>query len=107
MYKIVPSKFVTANEIAAAEQVHMSIFNAQAPSKITYPMTFITAKAYVDQLARGNALSQDKATALNAAMDKKNTKALKTYAATFRKDAASASPADAARMNALAEILSK
>jgi hypothetical protein len=107
VYKIMPSKFVTANEIAAAEQVHMSIFNAQAPSKIVYPMTFITAKAYVDQLARSNALPQDKATALEAAMDKKNTKVLKTYAATFKKDAASASPADAARMNALSEILSK
>jgi hypothetical protein len=107
VYKILPSKFVTANEIAAAEQVHMSIFNAQAPSKIIYPMTFVTAKAYVDQLARSNALPQDKAIALEAAMDKKNTKVLKTYAATFKKDAASASPADAARMNALSEILSK
>ena len=107
IYKIVPSKFVTANEIAAAEQIHMSIFNAQAPSKIAYPMNFITAKAYVDQLARSNALPQDKATALEAAMDKKNTKVLKTYAASFKRDAASVSSADAARMTALSEILSK
>jgi len=61
----------------------------------------------VDQLARSNALPQDKATALNAAIDGKNKKVLKTYAATFKKDAASASPADAARMNALSEILSQ
>ena len=107
VYKLVPSQFVTANEIAAAEQIHLTIFNAQAPSKITYPKTSLTAKAYVDQLARSNALPQDKATALNAAIDGKNKKVLKTYAATFKKDAAAASPADAARMNALSEILSQ
>ncbi len=107
VYKLVPTKFVTANEIAAAEQIHMSIYNAQTPSIIVYPKTMITAKAYVDQLARGSALPVDKATALLAAIDKKNTKVLKTYAATFKKDATSASPADAARMTALSEILSK
>ena len=107
VYKVLPSKYITANELAAAEQIHMTLYNAQTPSKIVYPATFITAKAYVDQLARSNALPQAQATALDAAMDKKNTKVLKTFAATFRKDAASASPADAARMTALADILSK
>ncbi len=107
VYKLLPSVFVTANEIAAAEQTHLSIFNAQAPTKIDYPRTIITAKAYVDQLARSKALPQDKATALQAALDKKNKKVLKTYAATFKSDAASASPADAARMTALAEILAQ
>jgi len=40
-------------------------------------------------------------------MDKKNTKQLKTFAASLEKDAATASPEDAPRMTALAEILKK
>jgi hypothetical protein len=75
---------------------------------ITYAPNFITAKAYVDQLARSSALPADKATALKAAMDKKNSKALKTFAAGLDKDAATASdPADKMRMTALAAILKK
>lgn len=107
VYKLTPTKFVTANEIAAAEQIHLNLYNAQLASKTVYPKTFITAKAYVDQLVRDNVLTQDKATALDAAMDKKNTKVLKTYAATFKKDSAKASPIDASRMTALAEILAQ
>lgn len=107
VYKLTPNKFMTANELAAADQIHMDLYNAQLASKTVYPKTFITAKAYVDQLVRSNALTQDKATVLFAAMDKKNTKVLKTYAATFKKDSAKASANDAARLNALAEILTK
>ncbi|MEZ2346659.1 LVIVD repeat-containing protein [Terriglobus sp. RCC_193] len=107
VYKLTPTKFVTANEIAAAEQIHLSLYNAQLASKTIYPRTFITAKAYVDQLVRSNALTQDKATALDAAMDKKNTRVLRTYAATFKKNSAKASPGDATRMTALAEILAQ
>lgn len=107
VYKLTPNKFMTANELAAADQIHMDLYNAQLASTIVFPKTFITAKAYVDQLVRSNALTQAKATALDAAMDKKNTKVLKTYAATFRKDSAKAPAADAARMTALAEILAR
>jgi hypothetical protein len=107
IFKLVPSKFVSQAEIDAATQIHQAEFNAQAPEPIVYPKNFITAKAYVDQLARSNALTPEKATALNAAMDKKNAKALKTFAASLDKDAASAQPIDASRMMALAEILKK
>jgi hypothetical protein len=106
IYKLVPSKFVTQDEINAATQIHLDEFNAQAPTKIVYPANFITAKAYVDQLARSNALTADKAMAMKAAMDKKKTKELKAFAASLDKDAATAtSPADATRMTALAAIL--
>jgi len=108
IYKLVPSKFVTADEIAAAEQVHLGEFNAQAPTKIAYAANFTTAKAYVDQLARSKALTDDKAAAIKVAMDKKNAKALKTFAAGLDKDAATATdPADKTRMTELAAILKK
>jgi hypothetical protein len=107
VYELVASKFVTQNEIAAAQQIHMTQFNAQAPSVIKYPETFITGKAYVDQLARSNALTPEKATALIAAMDGKNKKELKSFSASLTKQAATAAPADAARMTALVAILKK
>jgi len=108
VFKLTPSKFVSQAEIDAAQQVHQDEFNAQAPTKIVYPANFVTAKAYVDQLARTNALTADKATAIKTAMDKKNTKDLKAFAATLEKGAATAAtPADASRMTLLAEILKK
>jgi len=107
IFKLVPSQYVSQAEIDAATQIHLPEFNAQAPSKIIYPANFITAKAYVDQLARSNALTADKAAAMSAAMDKKNTKQLKAFAASLDKGAASAAPADKMRMLALAEILKK
>lgn len=107
VYKLTPNKFMTANELAAADQIHMDLYNAQLASTVVFPKTMITAKAYVDQLVRSNALTQAKATTLFAAMDKKNTKVLKTYAATLKKDSATASAIDASRMTALAEILAK
>ena len=108
VFKLTPSKFVTQAEIDAAQQVHLAEFNAQAPSKILYPSNFTTAKAYVDQLERSNALTADKATAIKTAMDKKSTKELKAFAATLDKGAATApTPADASRMTLLAEILKK
>jgi len=107
VYKLVPSKFLSQNEIDAATQIQMTQMNPQYQEKVVYPPTFVTGKAYVDQLARANALTSAKATALIAAMDKKKTKELKAFAATLNKDAATAQPADAARMTALAAILTK
>ena len=105
--KLVPGKFLTQNEIDAAAQVKLSELNVQNQPKIVWPDTPITAKAYIDQLARSNALTPDKVTALNAAIDGKKTKEMKTFAASLKKDAATAPSADADRMNALAEILKK
>jgi hypothetical protein len=107
VYQLVPTEFVSQAEMDAASQIHLPQFNAQAPTKIVYPPTFVTAKAYVDQLVRSNTLTAAKGTELTTAMDKKNTKVLKTYAASLSKDAATATPADQMRMTALAEILNK
>ncbi|CAN5683325.1 hypothetical protein BH10ACI4_BH10ACI4_04100 [soil metagenome] len=104
--KLLPSKYLTQNELDAAAQVHLAELNVQNQPKIVWPQNFVTARAYVDQLARSNALTPEKVTALNAAMDKKKTKELKTIAASLEKDASSAAnPADADRMHALAAII--
>ena len=105
--KLVPTKYLTQNEIDAAAQVHYAELNVQDQPYIDYPKTTLTAKAYVDQLVRDNVLTIDKAAAIDAAMDGKKTKEMKTFAASLDKDAATAAPADADRMKALSEILKK
>jgi len=114
VFKLVPNKYITQNEIDASNQVHFDELNVQNQPKITWPQNFVVARAYLDQLARGSALATPRITALNAAMDKaesshyqaKEVAQLKTLAASLEKDAGAAkTPADAERMRAVAEIM--
>ena len=56
VFKLVPSKYLTQNEIDAANQVQFAELNVQNQQKIVWPANFVVAKAYIDQLARSNAL---------------------------------------------------
>ena len=114
VFKLVPNKYITQNEIDASNQVHFDELNVQNQPKITWPQNFVVARAYLDQLARGSSLAAPRITTLNAAMDKaealhyqaKEVAQLKTLAASLDKDAAAAkTPADAERMRAVAEIM--
>jgi hypothetical protein len=110
----VPNKFITQNEIDAANQVHFDELNVQNQPKITWPANFVVARAYLDQLTRSNALPAQQIAALNDAIgkaeatpsDRKGSAQLKTMAASLEKDAVKAkTPADGERMRALAEII--
>jgi hypothetical protein len=114
VFKLTPNKFITQNEIDAANQVHFEELNVQNQPKVTWPSTFVTARAYLDQLTRSAALAPEKVAALNAAIakveashaDKKEVAKLRTMGASLDKDAAAAkTPADADRLRALAAIL--
>jgi hypothetical protein len=113
VFKLVPSKFVTQNEIDAANQVHFNELNVQNQPKITWPANFVVARAYLDQLTRSSALAPQRIAALNAAIasaeashSNKDVATLKSMGASLGKEAAAAkTPADAARMRAMAEIL--
>jgi hypothetical protein len=114
VFKLVPNKFITQNEIDASNQVHFDELNVQNQPKITWPANFVVARAYLDQLARGSSVTSQRLTALNAAIDKaeashydrKDVAQLKSLAANLDKDAGGAkTPADAERMRALAEIM--
>jgi len=116
VFKLVPSKFITQNEIDAANQVHFDELNVQNQPKITWPANFVVARAYIDQLARGGALAPQRIATLNAAMaevdasrsDGNGVADLKAMAVNLNKDAAAAkTPADAERMRALAAILNE
>jgi hypothetical protein len=114
VFKLVPNKFITQNEIDAANQVHFDELNVQNQPKITWPANFVVARAYLDQLTRNSALPPQRLTALNAAIaqveaspnDRKQATQLVTLGASLDQDAATAkTPADADRMRALAAIL--
>lgn len=54
---LVPSDNLSQNEIDAAKLIHFDIDNPQNQQKLVWPASFVVARAYVDQLARGNGLS--------------------------------------------------
>jgi len=115
VFKLVPNKFITQNEIDASNQVHFDELNVQNQPKITWPANFVVARAYLDQLSRSSALTSERIAALNAAIvkveasrsDRKEVAQLKAMAVSLDKDAGAAkTPADAERMRALAAIIS-
>ena len=114
VFKLVPSKFITQNEIDASNQVHYEELNVQNQQKITWPANFVVARAYLDQLTRSNAVPAERTAALNSLFAQveashrgaKEVAQLRTEAAALEKDSATAkTPADAERMRALAAIL--
>jgi hypothetical protein len=114
VFKLVPSKFLTQNEIDASDLVQLSEFNVQNQPKITWPSQLVVARAYLDQLGRSQALPAKRLDALNKAvvraqtskLGKKDVAKLQGMAASVEADGAGAkNTADAKRLHALAEIL--
>ncbi len=114
VFELTPTKFLTQNEIDAAKAVRVPELNVQNQQKFEWPAQLVVAKAYLDQLSRSQALPADRIAALQKAiqnaesshMNQSNLAKLKRMAPSLEKSAASAkSPADSARLHALADIL--
>src|SRR5438477_12644943 len=65
-----PSGLLSRNEIEAAKLVHLDYFNTQDQPKLTWPASFVVARAYVDQLARSNGLSVERVKAVRQELDR-------------------------------------
>ena len=108
VFKLVPTKYLTQNEIDAAAQVQLTELNVQDQPKITWPENSVTARAYLDQLSRDTSVSPQQATELNAALASKNGKKLKQMSKQLEAEASAAkTPEDATRMHALAKIMNE
>ena len=113
IFELTPTKFLSQNEIDAAKAVRVAELNVQNQQRMQWPKTLVVAKAYVDQLERSQALSSDQVTSLrqaiqsaeNSKLNKKDVTKLQTLAASVQSGASSKSADDAARLQALAEIL--
>ncbi len=57
IFELVPSGFISQNEIDAANTVHLDHLNPQGQPQFVWPASFALARAYVDQLERSNGLS--------------------------------------------------
>ena len=114
IFELTPTQFLTQNEIDAAKSVRVASLNVQNQQKLEWPANLVVAKAYVDQLERSQALPADRIAALRAAietaekshMNKSKVAKLSAMAPSLESSAASAkTPADAKRLQALADIL--
>ncbi len=113
-----PSDFLTENEIAAASLPHATVtFNAQQQTMFRWPAEPVVARAYLDQLARGDTLSaaqqQDLSEALDDAQEALDSGAndnavadrLEDLAEEYESASSSASGMEGSRLAALADTL--
>ena len=109
VFKLVPSKFLTQNEIDASDLVQFNELNVQNQQKITWPSQLVVARAYLDQLGRSQALPAKRiddltkavARAQTSKLAKKDVAKLQGMAASVEADATGAkNPADAKRLHA-------
>src|SRR6201991_46022 len=116
IFELTPTRFLTQNELDAANAVRVAALNVQNQEKIEWPRQLSVAKAYVDQLERSQALPADQIAALRqtigsaetSKMNKKDLAKLKSLAPSLEKTAAETkSAADSTRLKALAEILKR
>jgi hypothetical protein len=110
--ELTPSDLLSENELAAAKLVRFDEFNPQSQQKITWPASFVVARAYLDQLARGKGLGEARVSAARASIDAAEKlsgagrrSALNKLAASLERDARSAK--DGAKVRALAAVVRK
>jgi hypothetical protein len=101
-----PSAWLTQNELDAAKTVHFTELNVQSQPKLVWPASFVVARAYLDQLARGSGLASDKIASMRDALTKaeratgEQRRSVLT-ALTTQIDSFVSGAADAARVRAL------
>ncbi|HET9837826.1 MAG TPA: hypothetical protein VFR84_06290 [Candidatus Angelobacter sp.] len=114
VFELTPTKFLTQNEINAAKSVHVNELNVQNQQKIVWPNKLAVAKAYLDQLARSQALPAERIATLEKAIQSAEAShaspeaisRLKNLAESLKKEAdAARSQIDSKRLRALVSIL--
>ena len=70
VFRLVPSEHLSQNEIDAAAQVRMTVFNAQQQPQVVWEPTVAVARAYLDQLMRNDAIRADRAVSVARALDR-------------------------------------
>ncbi|MEX2466592.1 MAG: hypothetical protein WD995_06755 [Gemmatimonadota bacterium] len=110
IFEIVPSGYLTQNEIDAANTVHLDYLNAQGQPHYDWPPSFPLARAYVDQLERSESLALGRIAAIRQALNgaegtsgSARASALNTLADQLEGEASGSS--DAAKVRMLADAV--
>ena len=110
VFELVPSGLLSQNEIDAANLVHFDYLNVQDQPQLTWPPSFVVARAYVDQLVRGNGLSRDRCGAIASMLGRaerlrgaERQGVLGQLATDLQRD--QQAPADQGRVRALAGVV--
>jgi hypothetical protein len=69
VFRLTPSEHLSQNEIDAAMLVKTDVLNPQLQTRITWPASFVVARAYLDQLARNDGLPAARRTAVARALE--------------------------------------
>jgi len=105
IFRLKPSEHLSQTELDAARLVRFDVFNAQQQPAITFPAHATVARAFLDQLTRGNAIEPARAAAVNTALDQKNRAQLGALATQLEQDAAATTGPHAARLKGLAATM--
>jgi hypothetical protein len=70
VFRLLPSQYLSADEIAAANLVHFDELNVQSQQRMTWPASLVVARAYADQLGRSQALPAKRVTELRKQIDR-------------------------------------
>jgi hypothetical protein len=111
--RLQPSEHLSRNEIEAAKLVRFEEFNAQLQPRFVWPASFVVARAYLDQLGRGNGLEPDRLARLAQDLEqaerldgrRQQAALLTRLAAELERHVSSA--ADPARVRALAGVVTE
>ena len=111
VFRLLPSEYLSENEIAAANLVRFEEFNSQNQPRYVWPASFVVAKAYLDQLERAKTIDATRAKTLRAALDRGDKRQkgtldeLDKLAAELTREAAAPNAADAKRYTAMAAAI--
>ena len=111
--RLVPSEYLSAAEIAAAEAVQADVINPQTQTRIVWADSPDVANAYLDQLTRANAIEAGLAGRVNTAISqwrsggRRDRAGATALSAALTTAAAAAKGVDATRLTALAGMFER
>jgi len=118
VWKLLPSEYLSQNEIDAAVLISPDVMNVQQQRRIDWPADPAVARAYLDQLGRSDAIPSKRAEALTAALELADqilangtsdgagtSDQLDAFATDLEGDSAAASGRDQARLHSLAQTV--
>jgi len=110
IYELVATPLISENELAAAKTVRLPYLNTQDQQKLKWPVTFVLARAYLDQLERSKGLPADRIRSARSTLasaerrSERDRKAPLTQLAS-QLNAAAESSSDAAKVRMLASTV--